>query len=163
MRNLDETGLVVGGCRHTIAQAAVNMFRGEMYVIMYACIYTCFIWLCLYIRYGYTHYLHMNDFVNKRVRFLWQDVICQYWPWAERTALSSDNALQMKPCLPAMHAKAHTWHCQVRIHMYVLELCQGWFWDFWGSQKPPPSQNFLLIVHKVFQINGWYGYIYHQR
>ena len=32
MKNLDETGLVVGGCRHTIAQAAVNMFRGEMYV-----------------------------------------------------------------------------------------------------------------------------------
>lgn len=33
MRNLDETGLVVGGCRHTIAQAAVNMFRGEMYMV----------------------------------------------------------------------------------------------------------------------------------
>ena len=30
MRNLDETGLVVAGCRHTIAQAALNMFRGEM-------------------------------------------------------------------------------------------------------------------------------------
>ena len=40
MANLDETGLSVGGCRHTIAQKAVNMFRGEMYVlyVLYACI-----------------------------------------------------------------------------------------------------------------------------
>ena len=30
MPNLDETGLVVGGCRHVIAQKSVNMFRGEM-------------------------------------------------------------------------------------------------------------------------------------
>jgi len=30
--NLDETGMVIGGCRHVIAQKAVNMFRGEMYV-----------------------------------------------------------------------------------------------------------------------------------
>ena len=32
MKNLDETGLIVSGCRHSIAQKAVNMFRGEMYV-----------------------------------------------------------------------------------------------------------------------------------
>jgi len=30
MKNLDETGLVVAGCRHVIAQKAVNMFRGEL-------------------------------------------------------------------------------------------------------------------------------------
>ena len=30
MANLDETGLEVAGCRHGIAQKAVNMFRGEM-------------------------------------------------------------------------------------------------------------------------------------
>ena len=30
MTNLDETGLVVSGCRHSIAQKAVNMFRGEL-------------------------------------------------------------------------------------------------------------------------------------
>jgi len=68
-------------------------------------------------RFGYTHHLHINDFVNKRVRFLWQDVICQYWPWAERTPLSTDSSFQMKPCLPVMHAKAHTWHCQVYIYV----------------------------------------------
>ena len=30
MKNLDETGLIVAGCRHVIAQKAVNMFRGEL-------------------------------------------------------------------------------------------------------------------------------------
>ena len=30
MANLDETGLEVAGCRHGIAQKAVNMFCGEM-------------------------------------------------------------------------------------------------------------------------------------
>ena len=34
MRGLDETGVVVAGCRHIIAQKAVNMFRGEMYVCL---------------------------------------------------------------------------------------------------------------------------------
>jgi hypothetical protein len=31
MANLDETGLEVAGCRHGIAQKAVNMFRGEIF------------------------------------------------------------------------------------------------------------------------------------
>jgi len=30
MRNLDETGLIIAGCRYTIAQSAVDVFRGEM-------------------------------------------------------------------------------------------------------------------------------------
>ena len=30
MKNLDETGLIVSGCRHSIAQKAINMFRGEI-------------------------------------------------------------------------------------------------------------------------------------
>jgi len=41
MPNLDETGIVTGGCRHVIAQKAVNMFRGEMYVhyvVTYGCL-----------------------------------------------------------------------------------------------------------------------------
>ena len=41
MPSLDETGLEVGGCRHAIAQKAVNMFHGEMYV--YLCCNTFFI------------------------------------------------------------------------------------------------------------------------
>lgn len=30
MAKLDETGMVVAGCRHVIGQKALNMFRGEM-------------------------------------------------------------------------------------------------------------------------------------
>jgi len=30
MKNLDETGLVVAGCRHALALKTVNMFRGEL-------------------------------------------------------------------------------------------------------------------------------------
>jgi len=32
MPSLDETAIKVGGYRHTIAQKAVNVFRGEVYV-----------------------------------------------------------------------------------------------------------------------------------
>ena len=35
MKNLDETGIVVACCRHQITQKAVNVFRGEVYVITY--------------------------------------------------------------------------------------------------------------------------------
>lgn len=120
MKNLDETGVVVSCCRHQIAQKAVNMFRGEMYVTVCIC-YSIFDNIQLSHRYGYTHYLHINDFIQRKTKYLWQDVVCQYWPWAKKAALSTPAALEIKPCLPAMHAKAHTWHCQVRIYvcMYV--------------------------------------------
>ena len=35
MQHLDETGVVIAGCRHIIAQKALNMFRGEMYMYTY--------------------------------------------------------------------------------------------------------------------------------
>ncbi|XP_065891337.1 uncharacterized protein [Dysidea avara] len=95
MPTLDETGIVTGGCRHVIAQKAVNMFRGEIY--------------------GYSHYLHEKVFAPRGVRWLWQDVICQYWNWARsKTALfPGSRAMDMKPALSVMHAKAHSWHCQI--------------------------------------------------
>ena len=47
MKGLDETGVVVAGCRHIIAQKAVNMFRGEMYVCTISVIFYfhCFVYL----------------------------------------------------------------------------------------------------------------------
>ena len=45
------------------------MFRGEVY--------------------GYTHYFHLNFVNSNSVKFLWQDVICKYWPWAKR--VTSEN------------------------------------------------------------------------
>ncbi|XP_028409273.1 uncharacterized protein LOC114531868 [Dendronephthya gigantea] len=89
----DETGLEVACCRHSIAQAAVNMFRGEIY--------------------GYAHYLHTQYLLPRHVKFLWQDVICLYWPWAvSNTPRRLLKALDMAPALSVMHGKSHSWNCQ---------------------------------------------------
>ena len=127
MPNLDETGIVIGGCRHVIAQKAVNMFRGEMYVCILICV--SLILLVLFYSYGYSHYLHENVFAPQGVQFLWQDVVCQYWPWARGKSplFPQSKAMKMKPALSVMHGKAHSWHCQVNIcydtvQTYVLIL-----------------------------------------
>ena len=102
-----------------------------------------FIYVSLF-RYGYTHYLHVNTFAEKNIKFFWQDVACQYWPYAERVTPSASHALQMIPCLPVMHAKAHTWHCQVMtlvimcilaINIYVIAIIGlvGWALAEWSS------------------------------
>ena len=94
-KHQDETGLEVAGCCHSIAQAALNMFRGEIY--------------------GYAHYLHMNLLYPNNVKFMWEDVICKYWPWAQRiSSLSCSAALScITPALSIMHGKSHSWSCQV--------------------------------------------------
>ena len=93
--NLDETGLAVAGCRHALALGAVNMFQGELF--------------------GYTHFLQVNRLVPQKVKFLWQDVVCKYWPWFTSLPkeLSPPDAFSMKPALSIMHGKAHIWSCQV--------------------------------------------------
>ncbi len=90
-KNLNETGLEILGCRHTVAQAAVNMFQGEIY--------------------SYAHYLQKHILTRNNTLFLWYDVVCQYWPWL----IKHDPVLagQTKPGLSVMHAKAHSWTCQV--------------------------------------------------
>ena len=88
--NLDETGLEILGCRHSVAQAAVSMYYGEIY--------------------GYAHYLQKEKMIPNKVKFMWYDVICKYWPWLVRQ--DSVTANVMKPGLSVMHAKAHSWSCQ---------------------------------------------------
>eukprot|EP00794_Sanderia_malayensis_P011176 gene11176-biopygen8917 len=62
---LDETGLVVAGCRHVIALKAVNMFAGEQY--------------------GYTLFLH-NQLANElKMKFLWLDIMSRNDTLTERT------------------------------------------------------------------------------
>ena len=92
---LDETGLEVAGCRHALAQSALNMYQGELF--------------------GYTHYLQINRLVPQGVMFLWQDVVCKYWPWfmSLPKELSPQETFLMKPALSIMHGKAHIWSCQV--------------------------------------------------
>ena len=50
-KNLDETGLEILGCRHTVAQAAVNVFQGEIY--------------------SYAHYLQKHVLTRNNTLFLW--------------------------------------------------------------------------------------------
>ena len=58
--------------------------------------------------------------------FFAQDVVCQYRPWLERisTKFPEDATLQrlllQKPFLSIMHACAHSWHCQVRLFICLL-------------------------------------------
>lgn len=56
-KNLDETGLEIAGCRHGLAQWAVNMFQGEIY--------------------GYANCA--KKMLPAGVRFFWEDIVCRYW------------------------------------------------------------------------------------
>lgn len=89
---LDETGLDIAGCRHCVAQFAVNMNQGELY--------------------GYAHYILTKKFLNKPLIFFWQDIMCKFWKWAEKSDIDF-SSYQIKPALSVMHAKAHNWTCQV--------------------------------------------------
>ena len=90
-KELLETGLSITGCRHGIAQRAVNMFYGEVY--------------------GYAHYIQIRDMIPRKVSFFWEDVACKYWPWLAKK--DATTASLMKPALSVMHGKAHSWPCQV--------------------------------------------------
>lgn len=90
-KNLCETGLEIAGCRHSMAQKAVNMMYGEIY--------------------GYAHYLQKTYFIPKKVKYFWYDVVCKYWPWLNKN--DREVSEKMKPALSIMHAKAHSWSCQV--------------------------------------------------
>lgn len=57
-KNLCKTGLEIAGCRHSVAQKAVNMLYGEIY--------------------GYAHYLQTAYFIPKKVEFFWYDVVCKF-------------------------------------------------------------------------------------
>ncbi|XP_044171275.1 uncharacterized protein LOC122955576 isoform X2 [Acropora millepora] len=87
---LDETGLEIAGCRHGLAQWAVNMYQGEIF--------------------GYFYFLQSQKMFPAGVNFFWEDIVCKYWKWAGKVGGSE---MTMKPALSVMHAKAHKWSCQV--------------------------------------------------
>ncbi|XP_028410581.1 uncharacterized protein LOC114533276 isoform X3 [Dendronephthya gigantea] len=88
---VDETGLEIAGCRHSVAQHAVSMKHGEVY--------------------GYAHYMQKEYYLRRTTQFFWYDVICKYWPWLCKNDVTTSQ--KMKPALSVMHAKAHAWYCQV--------------------------------------------------
>ncbi len=96
----DETGAVVGCCKHCVIMRGLNMFRGEVFAYP----------LCL-----------LHDMIGRGflIHFMCQDVICKFWPWLARVMhrLPADSTTQkignVKPFLGVMHGKAHSWSCQV--------------------------------------------------
>ena len=89
--------VLLKGCRHGLAQWAVNMFQGELF--------------------GYANYIHLKKMIPSGVKYFWEDIVCKYWKWARKAGgLDGSN---MKPALSVMHAKAHNWTCQV-----FLKVCR---------------------------------------
>lgn len=76
-KNLDETGLEIAGCRHGLAQWAVNMFQGEIY--------------------GYANYIQAKKMLPAGVRFFWEDIVCRYWKWASK--IGREETKTMRPAL----------------------------------------------------------------
>ena len=66
----------------------------------------------LFFIHGYEHEPYTKIFVPLEVKYLWQDVVCKYWPWVKNKMQLFEMG-NLKVCLPVMHAKAHSWHCQV--------------------------------------------------
>ena len=104
-KNLDECGLEISGCRHGLAQHAINMMYGEIY--------------------GYAHYLQVNYYIPKNVEFFWYDVICKYWPWLKKNDPATSKKMSL--ALSVMHAKAHDWSCQVLVWLCPILLAYEFF------------------------------------
>ena len=67
-------------------------------------------------QYGYSLFLHkwMADALN--AEFVWQDIMCKYWPWLENVVKQLPDfapLLSSSKALSVMHAKAHSLDCQV--------------------------------------------------
>ena len=102
-QTMDETGLVVAGCHHVVALKAVNMFAGEQY--------------------GYALYLHRALSSKWNMQFVWQDIMCKYWPWLERLCEKMPELSQLlsnRKAFSVMHAKGHSLDCQV--HILLLSI-----------------------------------------
>lgn len=128
-RNLDETGLEIIGCRHSIAQASVNMFYGEIY--------------------GYAHYLRKVLLVPRKVKFIWYDVICKFWPWLLKQ--DPTTASTMKPALSVMHAKAHSWTCQV-MPLVLFLFFMSHLQRFYSRHIQCNAKDDAVLHYKIIEI-----------
>lgn len=99
---VDEEGVEVAVCRHGILLKGLNMFRVEIF--------------------AYPLYLQ-KQLAPHNIQFFCSDVVCKYWPYLQRIVGHSpelQDLLNMRPFLSIMHAKAHSWICEVLIisHYY---------------------------------------------
>ncbi|XP_045024594.1 uncharacterized protein LOC123469605 [Daphnia magna] len=94
-KNMDQTGVLMGSCRHGVILGAANMDRGETY-----------------------RHVH---FLNSKIScdFFCQDVVCKYFPFAEeigKTKGLERFAKVTQNCtgfLSRWHGKTHSWPCQL--------------------------------------------------
>ncbi|XP_062414077.1 uncharacterized protein LOC134122785 isoform X1 [Pungitius pungitius] len=93
---LDEEGVEVAVCRHGVLLKGLNMFRGEIF--------------------AYPLYLQ-KQLNSQTVKYFCSDVVCKYWPYLERVVRfcpELQDLLNMRPFLSIMHAKAHSWTCELK-------------------------------------------------
>ncbi len=67
-------------------------------------------------QYGYALFLHKQLLEDLKMRFIWQDIMCKYWPWLEKVCKKFpdwSSLLETSKALSVMHAKAHSLDCQV--------------------------------------------------
>ncbi|KAK0149829.1 hypothetical protein N1851_009422 [Merluccius polli] len=93
---LDEEGFEVAVCRHGVLLKGLNMFCGEIF--------------------AYPLYIQ-KQLASQTVQFFCSDVVCKYWPYLQRVAdhcPELEDLLNMHPFLSIMHAKAHSWMCELK-------------------------------------------------
>lgn len=95
---LDETGLEVASCHHSIGQKALDMFQGELY--------------------GYPLYVINHIASNQNVKFYFADVMRKLWKFVKRYAPSI--AKEIIPALSVINAKGDSLDFQVRSDMLVF-------------------------------------------
>ncbi|XP_048031290.1 uncharacterized protein LOC125258405 isoform X1 [Megalobrama amblycephala] len=96
INKLDEEGMEVAVCRHGVLLRSLNMMRGEIFA------YPLFL---------------QKELTPRNVQFMCTDVICKYWPYLQRVVNDCPELsplLHMKPFLSVMHAKAHSWKCEIK-------------------------------------------------
>ncbi|XDV25667.1 hypothetical protein PO909_029546 [Leuciscus waleckii] len=96
VNKLDEEGMEVAVCRHGVLLRSLNMMRGEIF--------------------AYPMYLQ-KEMTPRNVQFMCTDVICKYWLYLQRVVNDCPELsplLDMKPFLSVMHAKAHSWKCEIK-------------------------------------------------
>lgn len=98
---VDEEGLEVAVCRHSLLLKALNMYRGEFF--------------------AYPMYLQKELAARTTCTYFCTDVMCQYWPYLQRVAKALpdiQNLLQMTPLLSVMNAKGHATKCEVILILF---------------------------------------------
>ncbi len=79
--------------------------------------------------FAYPLYL-LKDLIDHgyTLTFMAQDVICKFFPWLKKVLESRPDDMtlqvlsQLKPYLGVMHAKAHSWSCQVSTILTVIKI-----------------------------------------